>query len=304
MLKLDLQFFGGRGASYQPGSSTGSGGGGSIDEKWTQDTWSFRHEKANEKIVDQIHQTTKEMNEQYEAMDTVMDLYIADIGKSKAIAYYAPDKRGLGVNVSYADAQKMDAAYDASVKSGFHPPRSKKTGMQAVISHELGHALTQKLADKTGHYNLDKAASQIMAQARKDLKVKSNYAISSKISGYAQTNNAETIAEATADVYCNGNKARKESIAVVNAMKLEKMTPVWQHRFLTWGIIVAVFGMRFLFPILVVSVFTHLNMVDVTKIALFDSMQYSHYLELTHAPIVTFGGMFLMMLFFDYFFNI
>ena len=38
--------------------------------------------------------------------------------------------------------------------------------------------------------------------------------------------------------------------AVVNAMKLEKMSEVWRHRFLTWGIAIAVFGMRFLFPIL------------------------------------------------------
>ena len=36
--------------------------------------------------------------------------------------------------------------------------------------------------------------------------------------------------------------------AVVNAVKLEKMEHIWQHRFLTWGIIIAVFGMRFLFP--------------------------------------------------------
>ena len=89
--------------------------------------------------------------------------------------------------------------------------------------------------------------------------------------------------------------------AVINAMKLEHMTHVWQHRFLTWGILIAVFGMRFLFPILVVSVFTGLGMLSVTKIALFDSSQYSDYLHLTHAPIVTFGGMFLMMLFWAYF---
>ena len=43
--------------------------------------------------------------------------------------------------------------------------------------------------------------------------------------------------------------------AVVNAMKLEKMEAIWQHRFLTWGIAIAVFGMIFLFPLLVVSIF-------------------------------------------------
>ena len=91
--------------------------------------------------------------------------------------------------------------------------------------------------------------------------------------------------------------------AVVNAMKLENMSKIWQKRFLTWGIAIAVFGMRFLFPILVVSVFAHLDMLTVTNIALTDSMKYAHYLELSHAPIVTFGGIFLIMLFLNYFFN-
>lgn len=91
--------------------------------------------------------------------------------------------------------------------------------------------------------------------------------------------------------------------AVVNAMKLEKMSNVWRHRFLTWGIIIAVFGMRFLFPILVVSIFAKLSMAEVTKIALTNADKYAYYLHQTHAPIVTFGGMFLIMLFLNYFFN-
>lgn len=91
--------------------------------------------------------------------------------------------------------------------------------------------------------------------------------------------------------------------AVVNAMKLEKMTNLWRQRFLTWGIAIAVFGMRFLFPILVVSIFANLSMSEVARIAINDSEQYAHYLHLTHAPIVTFGGIFLLMLFLHYFFN-
>lgn len=89
--------------------------------------------------------------------------------------------------------------------------------------------------------------------------------------------------------------------AVVNAIKLEKMNELWRKRFLTWGIAIAVFGMRFLFPILVVAVFAKLSLFEVTKIAFTDSLKYSHYLHLTHAPIVTFGGTFLMMLFLSFF---
>lgn len=91
--------------------------------------------------------------------------------------------------------------------------------------------------------------------------------------------------------------------AVVNAMKLEKMSHIWRHRFLTWGILIAVFGMRFLFPVLVVSIFSHLDMLTVTHIALTDANKYAGYLHEIHAPIVTFGGMFLIMLFLNYFFN-
>lgn len=91
--------------------------------------------------------------------------------------------------------------------------------------------------------------------------------------------------------------------AVVNAMKLEKMNEKWRRNFLTWGIAIAVFGMRFLFPVLVVSIFAQISLVEVTKIAFTDSLKYAYYLHQTHAPIVTFGGAFLMMLFLSYFFN-
>ncbi len=91
--------------------------------------------------------------------------------------------------------------------------------------------------------------------------------------------------------------------AVVNAVKLEKMPPVWQHRFLTWGIWIAVFGMRFLFPLLVVSIFAKLNIFNVLNMALTKPDEYSHYLEITHPMVITFGASFLMMLFLTYFIN-
>ena len=47
--------------------------------------------------------------------------------------------------------------------------------------------------------------------------------------------------------------------AIVNANKLEEMTPVWQRRFLTWGILIAVFGMRIVFPLAIVAIFAWIN---------------------------------------------
>lgn len=91
--------------------------------------------------------------------------------------------------------------------------------------------------------------------------------------------------------------------AVVNAMKLEKMSDKWRHRFITWGILIAVFGMRFLFPLAVVAIFAKLNILKVLEMALHDVNQYAYYLTQTHSTIVTFGGAFLMMLFLHYFMN-
>lgn len=91
--------------------------------------------------------------------------------------------------------------------------------------------------------------------------------------------------------------------AVINAAKLEKMSHIWQQRFLTWGIWIAVFGMRFLFPVLVVAIFSHLNLADVVNMALHDADKYAHYLHISHPPIITFGASFLIMLFFSYFMN-
>ena len=91
--------------------------------------------------------------------------------------------------------------------------------------------------------------------------------------------------------------------AVVNAMVLEKMTPKWQHRFLTWGIAIAVFGMRFLFPVIIVSIFSKLNMLETVKLAIEDVAQYTHYLHIAHAPLLSFGASFLMMVGLSYFFD-
>ena len=91
--------------------------------------------------------------------------------------------------------------------------------------------------------------------------------------------------------------------AVVNAAKLEKMSPIWQKRFLTWGIWIAVFGMRLVFPIAVVAIFAHLGFIDVIQMALNNPDKYAHYLHISHPPIITFGATFLMLLFLTFFMN-
>jgi hypothetical protein len=91
--------------------------------------------------------------------------------------------------------------------------------------------------------------------------------------------------------------------AVVNAVRLEKMSPIWQKRFLTWGMLIAVFGMRLVFPIVIVAVFAGLGMAEVAMLAVNNPEKYSHYLHESHSSIAAFGGMFLLMLFLSFIFN-
>jgi len=85
--------------------------------------------------------------------------------------------------------------------------------------------------------------------------------------------------------------------AVVNAGILKKMDPIWQQRFLTWGMVIAVFGMRVLFPLAIVAIVASLSMWDVAHMALNDPDTYAKHLESSHVQVAAFGGMFLLMVF-------
>jgi hypothetical protein len=55
--------------------------------------------------------------------------------------------------------------------------------------------------------------------------------------------------------------------AVVNAAVLSEMDDIWQRRFLTWGMLFAVFGMRILFPLVIVALAAGLGPIDALKLA-------------------------------------
>jgi uncharacterized protein len=85
--------------------------------------------------------------------------------------------------------------------------------------------------------------------------------------------------------------------AVVNASVLKNMEEKWRRRFLTWGILVAVFGMRLVLPVLIVSFAGGGSVVDVTTLAFTDPAEYGRRLSEAHTAIASFGGMFLLMVF-------
>lgn len=89
--------------------------------------------------------------------------------------------------------------------------------------------------------------------------------------------------------------------AVVNASILKDMDEVWKKRFLTWGMAIAVFGMRLIFPLAIVSVAGQINPVEAVNVALFDPKKYQEILTSVHLQIMAFGGTFLFMVFASHF---
>ena len=96
--------------------------------------------------------------------------------------------------------------------------------------------------------------------------------------------------------------------AVVNAKIIERMNAYWQKIFLTIGILIAVFGMRLLFPLLIVGLTADLNPLDAIQLAreggpIEEEGTYAYLLHAAHPDIAAFGGMFLLLLFLDFIFD-
>ncbi|GGW82056.1 DUF475 domain-containing protein [Streptomyces lomondensis] len=91
--------------------------------------------------------------------------------------------------------------------------------------------------------------------------------------------------------------------AVVNAGILKKMNAFWQKIFLTIGILIAVFGMRLVFPVVIVAISAQLGPIEAVDLALTDKDQYQQYVTDAHPSIAAFGGMFLLMIFLDFVFE-
>lgn len=91
--------------------------------------------------------------------------------------------------------------------------------------------------------------------------------------------------------------------AVVNASVLEPMDAVWRRRFLTWGMVIAVFGMRILFPLGIVAVAADLGPHDALRLSLNEPGRYEAIVSSAHVGIAGFGGAFLAMVGLSFFFD-
>jgi hypothetical protein len=91
--------------------------------------------------------------------------------------------------------------------------------------------------------------------------------------------------------------------AVVNARVLDRLTPSQQRFFLTWGLVIPVFGVRFAGPLVMVSLAGGVGMGAALDAALHHPDRYRELLALAEPRILAFGGMFLLMVFLRYFFD-
>lgn len=89
--------------------------------------------------------------------------------------------------------------------------------------------------------------------------------------------------------------------AVVNASVLKNMTEVWRKRFLTWGILIAVFGMRLVLPLLIVAILAKIGPIDALMLAIREPNEYAQLMLSIHESVAAFGGTFLFMVGIEYF---
>lgn len=206
---------GGRGASS--GGSGWTGGNSTLNPADIVSTTSLvSAREGNRQEVDEVLQAFKDVADEYGYI--IDDIQLATLKGEGAstLAYY--DGSNIAMNQSYFNKAKMESAYARCVQDGFHPSQGNKTALQAVASHELGHALTDAVGAKMGAIKGD-TANAILKEAKKQGKFTGTVAdMAGRISGYAKFNARECIAEAFSDVYCNGSKAHKESQSIVNVM--------------------------------------------------------------------------------------
>lgn len=92
--------------------------------------------------------------------------------------------------------------------------------------------------------------------------------------------------------------------AVINSRVLVTLSPFWQRLFMTVGIFIAVFVIRFALPILIVMITATLSAKDALDLALNHPHEYESNLKEAEPLINAFGGTFLLMTALNYFIDL
>ena len=167
--------------------------------------------KGGGSFANEIMNTRDNLEAEYGDAVKDLSLQAAVLGNPLAAGAYG-DNTIYMAQKYIQNANLTDAMKDAE-RSGFHPKLNGKTGAEMVAAHEIGHHLGEVAARQNGITEKD-----VVARAAKTLGIKTEN-MAGHISGYARSNYSETIAEACADVYCNGNNASKASRAIMAEVK-------------------------------------------------------------------------------------
>lgn len=198
------------------GGGAGPFGGGMIGKN-TGTTVRNSHPLADEidrgggGFANEIMNTRDAFEAEYGDAVKRINLHAATFSDGSVLGAYGDNT--LYMNQKYIKNANLTEAMQAAAKSGFHPSIGNKKGTEAVAAHEIGHRLGQIAAQKAGI-----SEKEIVARAGKKVGIRTNN-MAGHISGYARSNYSETIAEASADVYCNGSKASKASRAIMSEVK-------------------------------------------------------------------------------------
>lgn len=209
----------GRGSSKAGGGGTGGVNPNNIVDE--EDMISARNPQ-NQREIDAVLNVARKMTQQYGNDVAVTGSFTLAKFKGKdsnTLGCYSHGDGSITLNKKYVGNKDLNKAYDRDVKAGFHPSRGRKSGVEAVAAHEYGHSLTANVQQKMGEKTFNGAASRIVTEARKSTGTKgTNRQFRKSISGYGSGSDVEAVAEAVADVYCNGGKAGKASKAIVKVM--------------------------------------------------------------------------------------
>lgn len=162
-------------------------------------------------FANEIMNTRDAFEREYGSAVKGMNLHVGTFTDPTTLGAYGGDT--LYMNEKYVKNANLTEAMKQGASSGFHPGIGNKTGAEAVASHEIGHRLGEIAAQRAGISQQD-----IVARAAKKVHTRTEN-MAGHISKYARSNYAETIAEASADVYCNGSKASKASKAIMAEVK-------------------------------------------------------------------------------------
>lgn len=200
-------------------SKTGDAGkyGAGMDNTTTTASVKNSHPLANEidrgggGFANEIMNTRDAFEREYGSAVKQMNLHVATFNDPSVLGAYGGDT--LYMNSKYVRNANLTDAMKRGAKDGFHPSIGNKTGAEAVASHEIGHRLGEVASQRAGI-----SEKEIVARAGAKAHIKTEN-MAGHISRYARSNYSETIAEASADVFCNGDNASPASKAIMQEIK-------------------------------------------------------------------------------------